>query len=50
MITCVHCGERPAGFWVYAHDAKVVRRPWCLICLAWAPESVRAVPMQQMRP
>ena len=29
---CVHCRERPAGFWVSRTDAKTVRRPWCLSC------------------
>lgn len=31
---CVRCGQT-AGFWVRAHDAGVVRRPWCLSCTAW---------------
>jgi NMD protein affecting ribosome stability and mRNA decay len=29
---CVHCGQRPAGFWVSRSNAAVVRRPWCLAC------------------
>jgi len=29
---CVHCHHNPAGFWVSRHDARVVRRPWCLTC------------------
>ena len=29
---CIHCRERPAGFWVSGSGAKTVRRPWCLSC------------------
>lgn len=29
---CIHCGERPAGFWVSHKTAQAVRRPWCLSC------------------
>jgi hypothetical protein len=29
---CVHCRERPAGFWVSRTGGKTVRRPWCLAC------------------
>jgi hypothetical protein len=29
---CIHCGERPAGFWVSHAGGKTVRRPWCLSC------------------
>jgi len=29
---CVHCRERPAGFWVSRTGGKTVRRPWCLSC------------------
>lgn len=29
---CVHCQQRPAGFWVRRTGGMVVRRPWCLSC------------------
>jgi len=29
---CIHCRERPAGFWVSSKGGKTVRRPWCLSC------------------
>ena len=29
---CVHCQQRPAGFWVRRTCGTVVRRPWCLSC------------------
>jgi len=29
---CVHCRQRPAGFWVSRGNAAVVHRPWCLGC------------------
>ena len=29
---CVHCRQRPAGFWVSRSRDRVVRRPWCLAC------------------
>jgi len=29
---CVHCRERPAGFWVSRTGGQTVRRPWCLSC------------------
>jgi hypothetical protein len=29
---CVHCRQRPAGFWVSRNSDRVVRRPWCLAC------------------
>jgi len=29
---CIHCRERPAGFWVSRTGSKTVRRPWCLTC------------------
>jgi len=29
---CIHCRERPAGFWVSRAGGKTVRRPWCLSC------------------
>ena len=29
---CIHCRERPAGFWVSRTGGKTVRRPWCLSC------------------
>ena len=32
VLLCVHCRQRPAGFWVSRTDARVVRRPWCLAC------------------
>jgi hypothetical protein len=27
---CVHCRQRPAGFWVSRTGDRVVRHPWCL--------------------
>jgi hypothetical protein len=29
---CVHCQQRPAGFWVRCTGGTVMRRPWCLSC------------------
>jgi hypothetical protein len=29
---CIHCRQRPAGFWVSPMGAATVRRPWCLSC------------------
>jgi len=29
---CIHCQQRPAGFWVRHTGGTVVRRPWCLSC------------------
>ena len=29
---CIHCRERPAGFWVSHRGGTVARRPWCLTC------------------
>ena len=29
---CVHCRQRPAGFWVTRSSDRTVRRPWCLAC------------------
>jgi hypothetical protein len=29
---CIHCRERPAGFWVSGKNGIVARRPWCLSC------------------
>jgi hypothetical protein len=29
---CIHCQQRPAGFWVHRTGGTVVRRPWCLSC------------------
>jgi hypothetical protein len=29
---CIHCRERPAGFWVSRAGGNTVRRPWCLSC------------------
>jgi hypothetical protein len=29
---CIHCQQRPAGFWVGRTGGTVVRRPWCLSC------------------
>jgi hypothetical protein len=29
---CVHCQQRPAGFWVRRTGGTVMRRPWCLSC------------------
>jgi hypothetical protein len=33
MQACCRC-KNAAGFWVMAQDARVVRRPWCLSCIA----------------
>lgn len=29
---CIHCQQRPAGFWVRRTGGTVVRRLWCLSC------------------
>lgn len=29
---CIHCRDRPAGFWVSCTGGQTVRRPWCLSC------------------
>jgi hypothetical protein len=29
---CIHCQDRPAGFWVSRTGSHTVRRPWCLSC------------------
>ena len=29
---CIHCQDRPAGFWVSRTCGPSVRRPWCLSC------------------
>jgi hypothetical protein len=29
---CIHCQDRPAGFWVSRPGGHTVRRPWCLSC------------------
>ena len=29
---CIHCQDRPAGFWVSSTGDQTVRRPWCLSC------------------
>jgi hypothetical protein len=29
---CIHCQDRPAGFWVSRAGGHMVRRPWCLSC------------------
>jgi hypothetical protein len=29
---CIHCRQRPAGFWVSRRGGQIVRRPWCLSC------------------
>jgi hypothetical protein len=29
---CIHCRDKPAGFWVSCTGARTVRRPWCLSC------------------
>jgi hypothetical protein len=29
---CIHCRQRPAGFWVSRTGGQTVRRPWCLSC------------------
>ena len=41
---CVHCRERPAGFWVSRADAKTVRRPWCLSCCEGLDRDCRMIP------
>ena len=33
MQACCRC-KNAAGFWVMAKNAQVVRRPWCLSCIA----------------
>ena len=42
MQACCRC-KGAAGFWVMAKDAQVVRRPWCLSCIAefLDPDQVR---------
>jgi hypothetical protein len=29
---CIHCQDRPAGFWVSRTGGQTARRPWCLSC------------------
>jgi len=29
---CIHCRDKPAGFWVSCTGAQTARRPWCLSC------------------
>ena len=29
---CIHCRQRPAGFWVSHRNGTTARRPWCLSC------------------
>jgi hypothetical protein len=41
---CIHCRERPAGFWVSQVDAKTVRRPWCLSCCTALDRDYRVIP------
>jgi len=41
---CIHCGERPAGFWVSRTGAKTVRRPWCLSCCEELDRDCRVIP------
>jgi len=41
---CVHCRERPAGFWVSRTGAKTVRRPWCLSCCEELDRDCRVIP------
>jgi hypothetical protein len=40
--SCVKCGQT-AGFWVRAHDAAVVRRPWCLACTALPAQAMMVI-------
>jgi hypothetical protein len=40
---CIHCRERPAGFWVSSKGGKTVRRPWCLSCCDGLDQSRRDV-------
>ena len=41
---CIHCRERPAGFWVSRAGAKTVRRPWCLSCCEGLDRYCRVIP------
>jgi hypothetical protein len=41
---CIHCRERPAGFWVSRTGAKTVRRPWCLSCCEGLDRDCRVIP------
>ena len=41
---CIHCRERPAGFWVSRPDATTVRRPWCLSCCEALDRDCRVIP------
>jgi len=41
---CIHCRERPAGFWVSRTDATTVRRPWCLSCCEELDRDCRVIP------
>ena len=41
---CIHCRERPAGFWVSRMGAKTVRRPWCLSCCEGLDRDCRVIP------
>jgi hypothetical protein len=41
---CIHCRERPAGFWVSRAGATTVRRPWCLSCCEGLDCDCRVIP------
>jgi len=41
---CIHCRERPAGFWVSQSGATTVRRPWCLSCCEGLNRDCRVIP------
>jgi hypothetical protein len=41
---CIHCQERPAGFWVSRTDAKTARRPWCLSCCEGLDQDCCVIP------
>jgi hypothetical protein len=43
---CIHCRERPAGFWVSQTGAKTVRRPWCPSCCEGLDRDCRVIPFE----
>jgi hypothetical protein len=36
---CIHCRQKPAGFWVSHTSDQTARRPWCLSCCRWLDQS-----------
>lgn len=44
---CIHCRERPAGFWVSRTGATTVRRPWCLSCCDGLDRDCRVIPFDR---